>query len=615
MQSLESENAVDEGRSKRPAKRQRVARACVPCRYAKLRCDGQQPVCSTCGQLKKGCTYESVAKRRGLRSGYVRALELLWGLTFCEIENAESVVDQLLGRLSKQDLIASADRTDSHSAASEVLDRWKQSDISLHLEELLNEEDGPTNETGTREVYYRSQDLKTATDPNWVVIEKKAAQGEQTGSGAPLTNTNLQSNEPSPAVVQLLVEDDDDVSQGRPPPYASQLLQLFLSHTQSWLPIIERHIMLKTSFQCQRKSSLAQHGDLAALQGIYAYASATLNHLLTDKENSQHAQKHSNTFYAQAYSMLPIDSDQPVEIGHVQCALLLSLTRLGTGIFKASWRLAKVAIHLLKEMAHQHGNNIDEDALSRVWLGCFVVDTISSSCLEHKPSMHFDDVVKWCQIDENGVEEWQPWQPFGLSRNHDSHRKTTLEIPTHSVSLLMLQVKLLRILNRSLHHPSAGGIMTINDLEVWHHELTSCFLRTGLDSGFQNKDIDALKLPPSFLSLSIMYTSVFDKITRQGQDPNFATNWPTQGTNYPHLPNTTLQKLTQQCSFFKQLPALQLFHAEERLPGHDMLPSEYREQANCNQQQHQEETGCLSSTENLQRELRLFHLMRQGFIQ
>ncbi|KAH8804425.1 hypothetical protein F5884DRAFT_406772 [Xylogone sp. PMI_703] len=606
MQSLECDDAVDEGRSKRPAKRQRVARACVPCRYAKLRCDGQQPICSTCKQLEKRCTYASVAKRRGLRSGYVRALELLWGLTLHEIENVDSVVDQLLSRLSKQDLIASADRTDSHSTASAVLDRWKQSDISQHLEELLNENEGPTNEAGVRGVDYRSQDLKTSMSPSWVVIEKKEA--EHTGPNTSIPNVSLQSDDSNPALVPAIAVKDDHTSPSRPPPYASQLLQLFFNHTQSWLPIVERHVLLRTSFQCQRNPSLAHHGDQAALHGVYAYVSTSLSHLLTDKEASQHAKQHSNAFYAQAYSMLPIDSDQPVEIGHAQCALLLSLSRLGSRVFKSSWRLAKVAIHLMQEIAHQHRNNNDEEVLARVWLGCFVIDTISSSYLEYKPSMNFNDVVKWCQINENGVEEWQPWQPFGLSGDHGSHRTTVLEIPTHSASLLILQVKLLRILNNSLHHQSACGIMTMNDLEVWQQELTNCLHRVGLDSSFRNGEIDMLKLPPSFLSLSIMYTSVFERITRQDQGPSLVTNRPTQGTSYPHLSDTALQKLKRECSSFRQLPALQLFPPEQRLPSLDVSLSEHR-----NQQQHQKEIECLSSVGSLYTEAEIVPSNMAGF--
>ncbi|EEU38491.1 uncharacterized protein NECHADRAFT_55236, partial [Fusarium vanettenii 77-13-4] len=56
------------------AKRKRVSRACDYCRARKHRCDGRRPACSRCSATHQPCSYGSDIKKRGLPTGYVRAL-------------------------------------------------------------------------------------------------------------------------------------------------------------------------------------------------------------------------------------------------------------------------------------------------------------------------------------------------------------------------------------------------------------------------------------------------------------------------------------------------------------------------------------------------------------
>jgi hypothetical protein len=73
-------------------KRQRVSQACDQCRSKKERCDGKRPACSSCFASNDKCTYAANLKKRGLRAGYVRVLEMLWGLMFCKLEGNEQLV-------------------------------------------------------------------------------------------------------------------------------------------------------------------------------------------------------------------------------------------------------------------------------------------------------------------------------------------------------------------------------------------------------------------------------------------------------------------------------------------------------------------------------------------
>ncbi|KAJ0128368.1 Gag protein [Fusarium oxysporum f. sp. albedinis] len=64
-------------------KRKRVSRACNYCRIRKHRCDGTHPTCSRCSAIHQPCNYGSDNKKRGLPTGYVHALELLWSSLLC----------------------------------------------------------------------------------------------------------------------------------------------------------------------------------------------------------------------------------------------------------------------------------------------------------------------------------------------------------------------------------------------------------------------------------------------------------------------------------------------------------------------------------------------------
>ncbi|KAJ9626716.1 hypothetical protein H2204_009986 [Knufia peltigerae] len=569
MQSDAANNVADEDGGRRAGKRQRISRACAPCRYAKLRCDGQQPTCTTCKQQDKRCTYEARFKRRGLRCGYVRVLELLWGLTFREVGNVESVVDELLGRLSKQDLTASSDRTDSTAPASVLLDKWKQSHVARHIDVLLNDDDeqhADGDEGGIQDELQSGSDSK----PCWVVVSNERHRLGQL----------QQATTPPEAQSQAKALGAELRWQGtgsgiQPPVYAPQLLQLFFRCGQSWLPILERHVTLKTAFQYSVGSPLRDCGDRAALWAVYAYSSSSLSHLLTDNHARQDAQFHSDDFYAQAYSMLPLDSDRPVELGHIQCGVLLALTRLGSGATTAAWRLMNITVQMLREITEQQQTAASHDAVARAWLVCFIVVTISSAGRQATPLLHYNEVVRYLQLDENGVEEWQPWQRPRTVQDQDMFLDTTTNIPTHSVGMLILQTKLLRFVNGNLHTKVLPWELDRCELDEWKHDLSNYLIRTGLATVLGNKDLNLLVLPPSFMGLGIMYSVLVKRGSEADNPPVQAGDGTSEWIDYPLLSQPTLQHLRSDEHFRKSFPVLYLLST--RLLADDcssVVPSE-----------------------------------------
>jgi hypothetical protein len=56
------------------AKKSRITQACDSCRRRKRKCDGTQPICSSCDKLKLQCSYQTTVKKRGPQAGVVKRL-------------------------------------------------------------------------------------------------------------------------------------------------------------------------------------------------------------------------------------------------------------------------------------------------------------------------------------------------------------------------------------------------------------------------------------------------------------------------------------------------------------------------------------------------------------
>ncbi|CAD0099879.1 unnamed protein product [Aureobasidium mustum] len=124
-----------------PRKRQRVTQACHRCRRKKYKCDSERPTCSTCRTSNSECTYGTVAKRRGLQSGYVRAVEILWGLVFKKVAGSQVAINDLLVDLST--IINSGSNDVSNNGdvsyrADDLLECWRNSGVPSAIELMLD---------------------------------------------------------------------------------------------------------------------------------------------------------------------------------------------------------------------------------------------------------------------------------------------------------------------------------------------------------------------------------------------------------------------------------------------------------------------------------------------
>jgi Fungal specific transcription factor domain/Fungal Zn(2)-Cys(6) binuclear cluster domain len=480
--------------------RKRVSQACDRCRSRKDKCDGVRPVCSTCAALDQVCSYHPPTRKRGLPEGYVRGIEKLWGLTIREAEGIEKTVLAILaGGGDDNGLEVLSKIWNDRDSSETLLETWRKSRISRELEKLLPILDSAEEKSSKRKrmeigPWQAAESSIYTTNPASPISpeQKLSIQAPQT----PLDGLYRLSKSPN---TQGRHQDTSGFSVERIevgitapdlPSKAWHLLDVYFSYTHSWLPIAERHDLLRTSYQYSHNGanvscSLPGSGDHAALWAILAYADYQRD--VVKKSSSVETDGWNvDSLYAHARGLIP-NEDGVFEMGHVQALLVLTLLNMGLGRWSRAWILVGQAVRIAVDIGLDEGQNADlaapklVDKRSRskhVFLGCFALDTLIAARLHRIPHLRKEDADRVGFLEEDGLDEWNPWiDTLGV-------RRGTTEGPRGPVSVLSTFnrfIKLLKILNSVLCNVSTGmrrveccqGLM--NELSSWGQALPSQF--------------------------------------------------------------------------------------------------------------------------------------------
>ncbi|PKY08721.1 hypothetical protein P168DRAFT_301365 [Aspergillus campestris IBT 28561] len=462
-------------------KRQRVSRACDSCRSKKDKCDGVKPVCSTCASLSRPCTYKANPKKRGLPTGYIRSLELLWGLVFCKIQGSEDVVRALLKTANLPSHLASMGK--ETEASDTLLSSFKNSAMLKDIEKMILSLEQPEEELDKSD--HIPGDNDSPSDAGSSALASNALEWHlpqiQVYEGEALTTSGLSpAKTPSTASTarlppcmtrdcgsqtmdaEVTIDPPSQLSPLRADHHSTPLklpsnvwplLDIYFSYTQCWFPILEKHDILRTAFRHSEDDapvdpSSPGSGDYAALWAALALASIQETSI---SKTGARSRLDCNVLYTTAKSLIPDESDA-YEIGHVQALLILSLVKFGQHKWMTSWILVGQAVRIARfsglDFLQGQGANRDGKASPRtkhVLLGCFVLESLISMQTGQVPSMRKDDVAKIGLINEDGLEEWHPWEDqTGLQPGEPSrgsfHRGPLLALSTFNrlVSLMCI---------------------------------------------------------------------------------------------------------------------------------------------------------------------------------
>ncbi|KAF5000940.1 hypothetical protein FGRMN_1397 [Fusarium graminum] len=353
--------------------RHRVTRACNECRRRKDRCGGQRPSCTSCLEGSRTCSY-GPSKKRGLRPGYVRAIEALLGLIFTTVDGSETYINGLL--------VGDAQQTSMHTATTAVheseisteylLEAWRKCSVAKEVGKLLASGGVEDDEDGTDSTQYF--DLKVAE----ALAISLASRNDH--PGAPLTPMNTESTpqgislfeitsppgaahptsdrieSPPQACLNQRAEptvlrsvDVPSTSIPELPGHWPFLLDLYFETTHSWLPFSQKHELLRAAYTLADNTSATSinppsSGELAFLHAVLLY-SAHQSALLPYKLDSQTDNAYNLMSSHDLIRTTLFGDPSTYDLGHIRAFIVLSLFEMENKVWTTAWAYIGRAIY------------------------------------------------------------------------------------------------------------------------------------------------------------------------------------------------------------------------------------------------------------------------------
>jgi len=416
-------------------------------------------VCSTCAIGGHTCSYDPSIKKRGLPEGYVRGLEKLWGLTIREAADVETTILSLLDR---KDGIEALSRTWSDKDFEEtLLDTWRKSRLCRELDTLL-----PLLEIADDKSVKRKRQDSSGTPMTGISVSDLGLLPPRSTQPANLATDQNRPLSKAPVHFQrspigIPAEKLTTIEPTELPDNAWELLDIYFSYTHCWLPIVEKHNLLRASYLYPAciSSSTPGSGDHAALWAILAYAEshhAAITRGLTYMPSPlQEGPWMASELYKSARNLIP-DEDGVFELGHVQALLLLTLLNMGQSRWKQAWLLIGQAVRVAIDL--RLGDEAD-DGKSRnrhVYFGCFILDTLVAARLQRMAHLRMHDALQHGLLQEDGLDEWNPWVDcLGIRRNTNTGGGS--RAPGAALSTFNRLLQISAVLNTIISDNSLGG--------------------------------------------------------------------------------------------------------------------------------------------------------------
>ena len=386
--------------SAQPAKRSRVSRACDQCRASRERCDGSHPKCQTCSTQNRECSYHEQPKKRGIQPNYIRTLELALAWIF---ENFPATEAKLAKNLPDDDrvhkLISGKDQ-----AASEALHlAWRNCIINRQIEQMLS---GAEIERQTQSIHmaldsgnnsilpYSSPPLSAPSDQSGMrqMVDDATATVEPFRSGHPGH---------VPTYTTTGISED---ARHRLPDSAWTLLEYYFAFTHSWLPMTEKHSILKVMYSYPPEGLLYEQIKGAEHAELWAIMSLAGTQLLEENSRDEVHRIRQIT-----ESLIPT-VNASYELPHIKAMMLLALADAQEERMLAAWlRMGCVVrlLYLFKLLEH-----LGQTAkwCRHIHLVAFVLESALAMHLKAPSHLTVSYIQAVGTVEEDGLDEWAPWQ-------------------------------------------------------------------------------------------------------------------------------------------------------------------------------------------------------------
>ncbi|KAL2186055.1 hypothetical protein L209DRAFT_754597 [Thermothelomyces heterothallicus CBS 203.75] len=458
-----------------PVKRQRVSRACDQCRAARERCDGKQPECHPCISQSRPCTYEVSPKKRGVQTGYIRTLELALGWVFEKVPGSEEALGALFAHEGghRAPFLAGQDP----SGADRLQKRWRNSRVHRRIDRILSgEASAPSPEHHALSPSADASDNEgnqapARAEPDSAVLDAASVIQETSN----FRRRSLEHCPPNAEERKQVPSDgmrtSPQASSGRIklPANHWRLLDIYLSYTHSWLPILEKQDLFQASYSYPDEGLSIDRSDSFSAVHAVLWAALALASFQDTGSSKSASSDHSNPpklppgeIYDTARGLLPSE-DGPFQIHHAQAFLILSLVNLGqgklasAGLFVGSATRILLDPDLIRHVTHDQGDPRVRLAL----MSCFMIDTILSVRYSRPPHLRPQDLAAVQLVSENGHDQWEPWTPcdgFGLGNTgYCSSRSPAFRLSTFNQLYTIIKVLAEELSTRTQRSVSRGS--------------------------------------------------------------------------------------------------------------------------------------------------------------
>jgi hypothetical protein len=292
------------------------------------------------------------------------------------------------------------------------------------------------------------------------------------------------------------------------PQNAWNLLEYYFAFTQSWLPMTEKHGILKTMYaypteglSYQAALASGEHAELWSIMALAAFqlsrANPTDNNFVLLRNTARNLIPDERQVNVGAVQSKPADS---FEKGHIRALLVLALLSITSQAWQSAWLEVGLAVRLtLYRLAQTDRNTGDRAEKPILQLAAFVIEHTVAHQLALLPHMRSDSIQAFNTLDEDGLEEWAPWT------DPTSPLSGSAKAPSKAFSTFNALVHELRVAdefqtpgNHAKNHPRTVIALLDNACKKDHRtqpsklaaNMRSPELRTAMPpSGFQPQDL------------------------------------------------------------------------------------------------------------------------------
>jgi hypothetical protein len=382
-----------------PVKRTRVSRACDQCRLAREKCNGTQPTCSTCSTSRRACTYTANVKKRGIQPGYIRALELALATLFQHNPDNETLVNDKLAQGGSTSLLLSRDSKESNKLHR----RWRKARFYTDIDKLLSGGEPSRHDQSEALSSDSEEEQSMVEDPSSILtshaqILTQSQPGHTFSEG--LSHCTSTSVQPATPDSHLSIPSD-----------SWRLLEVYFTYSQAWLPICSKQDALRTlySYPTEGLSLAASHAESGQHAELWSILAVAVMHDTVSSNTHTSPRLPAMMpakLYATTKSLIP-DEVGRFELGHVRALLNLALVNAGYSSTQAAWLLVGYASRILQVL--DQSLLACNPAYKHVLQGCFLLDIILGNYLGKRSYLRANEVRAHGRLDEDGLDEWQPW--------------------------------------------------------------------------------------------------------------------------------------------------------------------------------------------------------------